>query len=118
MVWLGWCCATSIGCGGGPATTQAGPLKDREAIAQALPQGVTLESPVVPDPLYGSTSKNVEDALASLQAYVRNKVIYDGGFGREIHFQPEGTNDSKSGAKSTKKGKTRTTIIVLAKSRG
>ena len=32
MVWLGLCCATSVGCGGGSSTLQAGPLKDREAI--------------------------------------------------------------------------------------
>ncbi len=116
MVWLGLCCATSFGCGGGPATTQAGPLKDREAIASALPPGVTLASPVVPDPLYGSTSNNVEDALASLQAYVRDKVIYDGGFGREIQFQPEGAKESKSAGKSSKKSKKSPTVIVLSKS--
>src|SRR5436305_5024962 len=65
MVWLGLWCATSVGCGGGSATPQAGALKDREAIAKVLPQGVSLESPVVPDRLYGSSSKNVEEALAS-----------------------------------------------------
>jgi hypothetical protein len=118
MVWLGLCCATSVGCGGGPATTQAGPLKDREAIASALPPGVTLASPVVPDPLYGSTSKNVEDALASLQAYVRNNVIYDGGIGREIRFQPEGAKENKTAGKSIKKSKARETVIVLSRSGG
>ena len=95
---------------------QAGALKDREAIASALPQGVTLESPVVPDALYGSSSKNVEEALANLQAYVRNNIIYDGGFGREIHFQPEGAKESKSAGKTGKKAKARSTVIVLSKS--
>jgi hypothetical protein len=118
MVWLGLCCATGVGCAGGSPTSQAGPLKDREAIATALPQGVTLASPVVPDPLYGSSSRNVEEALASLQAYVRDNVIYDGGIGREIHFQPAGAKESKSAGKSTKKSKTRATVIVLAGSGG
>src|SRR5947209_1436510 len=111
IVWLGLCCAAGVGCGGGSATTQAGPLKDREAISSALPQGVTLASLVVPDPLYGSSSKNVEEALASLQAYVRNNVIYDGGFGREIRFQPKGAKESKSAGKSTKKSKASATVI-------
>jgi hypothetical protein len=97
---------------------QAGPLKDREAIASALPPGVTLASPVVPDARYGSSSKDVEEALASLQAYVRNNVIYDGGFGREIQFQPEGAKDNKSAGKSTKKSKSPATVIVLSKSSG
>ena len=69
-------------------------------------------------PLYGSSSKNVEEALASLQAYVRDKVIYDGGIGREIRFQPEGAKESKSAGKSTKKSKARATVIVLSKSGG
>ena len=72
----------------------------------------------MPDVLYGSSSKNVEEALASLQAYVRNNVIYDGGFGREIHFQPEGAKESKSAGKSTKKSKASATVIVLSKGGG
>lgn len=106
----------NVGCGGSPSTSSSGPLKDREAIVSALPQGVTLASPVVPDPLYGNSSKNVEEALASLQAYVRNNVIYDGGFGREIRFQPEGAKETKSAGKSTKKSKASSTVIVLSKS--
>ena len=117
MVWLGLSCATSVGCGGGSSPTQSGPLKDREAIASALPQGVTLESAVIAGPLYGSSSKNVEEALATLQAYVRDNVIYDGGFGREIRFQKEGDKDSKSAGKSSKK-KTPSTVIVLSRGGG
>ena len=118
MIWLGLCCALNGGCRDGSSASQAVPLKDREAIISALPQGVTLESPVVPDALYGSSSKNVEEALANLQAYVRNNVIYDGGFGREIQFQPGGAKESKSAGKSSKKSKTRSTVIVLSKSGG
>jgi hypothetical protein len=90
----------AIGCGGsGSSSTPAAPLKDRDRIAAALPNGVTLESPVVPDKLYGESSKTVEDALASVQAYMRDGVIRDGGMGHEIQFD--------TGSKSTKK-KTKT----------
>jgi hypothetical protein len=86
----------AIGCGGsGSSSTQAAPLKDRDRIAAVLPNGVTLESPVVPDKLYGESSKTAEDALASIQAYVRGGVIRDGGMGHEIQFN--------TGSKSTKK---------------
>ncbi len=79
------------GCGGGSSGSMApAPLKDREAIIAALPTGVTLESAVIPDVLYGQSAKTVEDALAGLQAYVRGKSIYDGGLGREIRFERGG----------------------------
>jgi hypothetical protein len=107
------------GCGGGGPTTEPGPLKDRDAIVKALPGGVTLESPVVPNPMYGKSSKTVEDALASLQAYVRDNVIYDGGLGSEIHFKQDGkiTKDAKGTDKARKKGKLQAsqTVIELAK---
>jgi hypothetical protein len=110
--------AFNSGCGRSSPTIQAAPLKDRDAIAKALPKGVTLECPVVPDVMYGSSSRTVEEALASLQAYVRDNVIHDGGLGREIRFQPEGSKDAKSANKSRKKARTSQTVIVLSKSGG
>src|SRR5208337_1637895 len=78
------------GCGGGSSgKVSPGPLKDRDAVAAALPPGVSLDSPVVPDVLY-KEAKTVEDALASLQAYVRGRTILDGGMGHEIRFERGG----------------------------
>jgi len=89
------------GCGGGSSgKASPGALKDRDAVAAALPQGVSLDSPVVPDVLYRE-AKTVEDTLASLQAYVRGQTILDGGFGHEIRFErggkgsPEGKSPKK-----------------------
>jgi hypothetical protein len=110
--------ALGSGCGGNSSPTQPGPLRDRDAIIKALPQGVTLETPVVPDLTYGQSSKTVEEALASLQAYVRNNVIYDGGMGREIQFRAEGAKDAKAAEKSRKKIKSAPMVIILAKSAG
>ena len=77
----------TLGCGSGSSRTAApAPLKDRDAIAAALPKGVTLESSIVADPIFGASSKTVEEALANLMAYVRDGKIYDGGLGREIRF--------------------------------
>ena len=102
------------GCGGSSGKVSAGPLKDREAIAAALPQGVTLDSPVVADVLY-KEAKTVEDALASLQAYVRGQAILDGGMGHEIRFEHggKGSTESKS-PKKNQKAKVPYTVIVLA----
>jgi hypothetical protein len=103
----------AIGCGGsGSSSTQAAPLKDRDRIAAALPNGVTLESPVVPDKLYGESSKTVEDALASFQAYVRDGVIRDGGMGHEIRFDA-GSKRTKKTTK-TKKQAGPVKVITLA----
>ncbi len=89
------------GCGGGSSgTVSPGPLKDRDAIAAALPQGVSLDSTVVPDVMY-KEAKTVEDALASLQAYVRGQTIVDGGLGHEIRFEHSGKGSTES--KSPKK---------------
>ena len=104
------------GCGGGSSgNVTPGPLKDREAIAAALPQGVTLQSPIIPDVLSGPSSKTVEDALASLQAYVRGQSIYDGGLGREIRFEHGGkkSTDGKS-QKKPQKSKVPYMVIMLA----
>jgi hypothetical protein len=103
------------GCGrGSPGKMGPGPLKDRDAIAAALPQGVSLDSPVVPDLLYGQ-AKTVEDALASLQAYVRGQTIFDGGLGHEIRFEHggKGSTESKS-PKKKQKAKVPYTVIMLA----
>jgi hypothetical protein len=109
-------CVLQPGCGGGSSgNVSPGPLKDRDAIASALPQGVTLESPVVPDVFYGQSAKTVEDALASLQAYVRDQTIYDGGLGREIRFEHGGkkSTDGKS-QKKQPKSNVPYTVIMLA----
>ena len=103
------------GCvGGSPGNLGSGPLKDREAIAAALPQGVNLESAVIPDVLYGQSSKTVEDALASLQAYVRGQTIHDGGLGREIRFEHSGKGPSDGKSQKKQKSKVPYTVIMLA----
>ena len=90
-----------------------GPLKEREVIAAVLPQGVSFDSPVIPDVLYGESSKTVEDALANLQAYVRGQSIHDGGLGREIRFERSGKG-SKKGKSQKQKSKVPYTAIMLA----
>ncbi len=104
------------GCGGWSGKVTAGPLKEREAIAAALPQGVSLDSPVVPEVLY-KEAKTVEDALASLQVYVRGQTILDGGMGHEIRFEHSGKG-SKEGKsqkqKQQQKSKVPYTVIMLA----
>ena len=103
------------GCGGGSSgKVSPGPLKDRDAVAAALPQGVSLDSPVVPDVLY-KEAKTVEDALASLQAYVRGQTILDGGMGHEIRFEHGGKASAESKSpKKKQKAKTPYTVITLA----
>jgi hypothetical protein len=102
------------GCGGSSAKVSPVPLKDRDAVAAALPQGVSLDSPVVPDLLY-KEAKTVEDALASLQAYVRGQTILDGGMGHEIRFEHggKGSIEDKS-SKKKQKAKVPYTVIKLA----
>jgi hypothetical protein len=119
---LSICCliVSSLGgCGGGGPVTDPGPLKDRDAIAKLLPTGVTLESPVVPNVMYGKSAKTIEDALAGLQAYVRDGAIHDGGLGSEIQFKRDGkvVGDAKGPDRSKKKGKLQPslTVIELAK---
>lgn len=112
-------CTMPMGCGlGATSSTAPAPLKEKETIASALPQGVTLETPVVADPLYGAESKTVGDALASLMAYTRDGKLYDGGMGREIRFEPAGGGGGKSAPKHVdkkgKKGATSYTTIKLA----
>ena len=50
------------GCGGGSVVGKVspGPLKEREAIAAVLPQGVSFDSPVIPDVLYGESSNRTQ----------------------------------------------------------
>jgi len=98
------------GCGGGRNFSAApSPLQDREAVAAALPKGVTLETAVIPDKMYGESSKTVEQALASLLAHVKGGVLLDGGMGQEIHFE-----SSKSKDKTVKKAGRPYMIIHLA----
>jgi hypothetical protein len=119
-----WACAGLLaasvflaGCGGCGSSlrTEPGPLKDRDAIVAALPRGVALDSPIVPSPMLGPNSKTVEEALTSLQAYVRDGKILDGGLGHEIRFET-GSGGSKPATEATKPGKTKgapTTVIKL-----
>jgi hypothetical protein len=105
------------GCGGGsPLASGPVELKDRDKIVAALPKGVTLDSAVVPNILYGNSSKTVEQALASLQAYVRDGVIHDGGFGREIRFDTKAPTSgaSRSADPAHKSSRAPTMVIVLA----
>ena len=80
----------AAGCGKTIQTTEPGILKEREDVINALPKGVTLDMAVIPDKMYGESSKTVEDALRHLQAYVRERVLYDGGMGHEIAMFPTG----------------------------
>ncbi len=118
MVLAAFSCIMPFGCGSGSTgTTAAAPLKDRDAITAALPKGVTLETAVVPDPVYGTSAKTVEDALASLLAYPRDGKLYDGGMGREIRFESPGAagkGSQKSADQKGKKGAAPYTTIKLA----
>lgn len=100
----------AMGCGGGASPTDPGPLKEPDKVASALPSGITLETPVNPDKAYGESSKTVGEALASLQAYVRDGALYD-GIGHEIHFDNEPPAKTKRG----KKNKAPRTVISLKK---
>jgi hypothetical protein len=111
LVCLGSGCGSGSPGAGGPVE-----LKDREKIVAALPKGVTLETPIVPNILYGESSKTVEQALANLQAYVRDGVIHDGGLGREIRFDTKAPTPGTPNPadRSRKGGKAPYTVIVLA----
>ncbi len=104
----------ALGCGGAQDPTAPGPLKERDKVMNMLPSGVTLESPVKPNKLYGESSKTVEDALAAVQAYVRDGVLYD-GIGHEIHFDPEPRPKNQPKAARNKKPSAPKTVITLAK---
>lgn len=100
QVWIaGLLSALLVGCGGGgEAPTKPPPLKNQDEIIAHLPSGVTLDTPIAPNPLFGEDAKTVGDALASLHAHVRDKKLVDGGMGQTIHFQ-------KAGDKAPKKSK-------------
>jgi hypothetical protein len=103
------------GCGGGSASkVSPGPLRDRAAIAAALPEGVSLDSTVVPDVLY-KEAKTVADALASLQAYVRGQTIFDGGMGHEIRFEHGKASTESKSPKKKQNAKVAYIVITLAK---
>jgi hypothetical protein len=78
-----------------------GPLEERQAIATVLPQGVSFDSPVIPDVLYGESSKTVEDALANLQAYVRGQTIHDGGSGARSASNAAARGQKRARARSS-----------------
>jgi hypothetical protein len=104
--------ATAGGCGGSkPSSSLPKPLQNREEIAALLPKGVTLESPVVPNKLYGESSKTVEDALAAVSAQVKDGVLHAGFIGPEIQFDNE---TAKKPAKKFKKAEKPPTVIRLA----
>jgi len=86
---------------------------DRGDLASALPEGISLDSPVIPDLLYGESSQTVGEALANLQAYVREGTLYDGGMGREIRFERAGKQVAKKGQTRTAKGDAPLLIIKL-----
>jgi len=89
--------ACAPGCGGGArVSSEPLPLQDRENVAAALPKGVTFETPVIPDKMYGESSKTVEQALASLQAHVKGGVLLDGGLGQEIRFESPKSKEKTS----------------------
>jgi len=96
------CCALLLplaGCGAsGEAPTKPPPLENQAEIVALLPSGVTLDTPIVPDKLFGEDAKTVGDALAALHAQVRDKKLIDGGMGQTIHIQ-------KPGEKAPKKSK-------------
>jgi hypothetical protein len=104
----------AAGCSSSRTATEAPPLEKRDEIAAALPKGVTLESPVVPDQMYGESSKTVEDALRNLHAYVKNNKLLEGGMGHEIRFESGGAGSPKKAPKKVK-GQAPTTVITLAK---
>jgi hypothetical protein len=105
---------SSGGCGGSTTSTEPPILRDRQEVVSALPAGITLETPVVPDKLYGESAKTVEDALRSLNAYVRNGVLYDGGMGHQIQFDPAPPGAAKKTTKKLK-GEGPPMVIKLAK---
>ena len=100
----------ALGCGGSGPPTDPGPLKDPDKIVGVLPKGVTLETPVNPDKFYGESSKTVAEALASLQAYVQDGVLYD-GIGHEVHFD----NEPPAKSKKRKGPKVPRTVISIKK---
>jgi hypothetical protein len=88
------------GCGDGAVTTPpAVAPTDTTKLAAALPEGVTLQTPVRPDKAYGESVKTVEDALKSLIATVKDGTIYD-ALGHEIRFESEGAPAIKPAAKA------------------
>lgn len=84
------------------------PLQNPDEIKALLPSGVTLETPIVPDKMFGENAKTVGDALASLHAQVRDKKLVDGGMGQTIHIQKPG----EKAAKKSKGGGLTMTITI------
>jgi hypothetical protein len=105
--------AVSIGGCGGEASHAPTPPPvafDREKLAAALPQGVTLETPVRPDKRYGESAKTVEDALKGLFATVKDGALYD-LLEQQILFESPDKVSPKTAAKPT----SAQTIVHLAK---
>ena len=102
------------GCGGQNDSSQPGTIDKPEEVAAVLPAGVTMETPVVADKRYGENSKTVADALASLNAKVKDGVLTAGFVGPEIHFDSEPVSKVKPG-KQAKKAKKPAVVVHLAK---
>jgi hypothetical protein len=104
-------CVGTFGCGPSTPTFEPALLADREKVVSALPAGITMETAVLPSPLYGQSSKTVEDALKYLAANVRENLLYD-GIGHRIEFD----TGAKDKAKTIKKqpGGPKTISIMIA----
>jgi len=59
-------------------------------------------------------AKTVEDALTSLQAYVRGQTLVDGGMGHEIRFEHAGKGSTESKSPKKKQKAAPYTVITLA----
>jgi len=93
--------AMLAGCGGAPeGPPPPPPLQNQEEIVAHLPPGVTLDTPIVPNELFGEKTKTVGEALASLHARVQGKQLVDGGMGQPIRIQKPGEKPSKRAKRS------------------
>ena len=100
--------------GCGPSAGKVpGPIKNIDEIAALLPQGINLDTPVIPDARYGF-SKTVAEALHSLQATLDGKTIRDGQAGQEIRFEHGKPATSGKSPKKKPAAKSPYTVIMLA----
>jgi hypothetical protein len=104
------------GCGGQSDAVGPAPLENPDEVAAVLPQGVTLDTPVVPDKLYGDSSKTVREALGAMRARVKDGVLVSGYVGPQIRFDSEPAAKLKPAPKSktSKKAQKPPAVIRLA----
>ncbi len=100
------------GCGS-TAGKVPGPVKNIDEIAAHLPQGINLDTPVIPDARYGF-SKTVGEALHSLQATLDGQTIRDGQASQEIRFEHGKPASSGKSPKKKPAVKSPYTVIMLA----